>query len=352
MQHPIIDRARALVAADLQAFLETHSAGALDVPGVGARLSARLSAYAGAGKLLRGALVSLGHWLIAPDREVPHSCVRAGTAMELLQSFFLIHDDIIDRDRLRRGLPAMHVQYESDRPGGTEAHTDAHYGASMAICVGDVAAFLACDAIAGVAIAAELRAQLVQQFVQEVLRVGAAQMLDVHHGYVDDVPTAAIELVYTYKTGRYTFSMPLGLGARIAGADARTVAELGRFGELVGQVFQVRDDYLGIFGSADRGKPVGGDIRENKKTLFRSLLLQRLAPNDPLRDLFGAARLSDGDIARLRAAFHEHGVVQAVEERLDRLDLRSEAVIAELGCERRGADALRAILAYNRTRVS
>ena len=345
VQHPITERARALVAVDLQAFLDTHSAGALDVPGVGARLSSRLSAYAGAGKLLRGALVSLGHWLIAPDHEVPHSCVRAGTAMELLQSFFLIHDDIMDRDRLRRGLPAMHVQYESDR-------ADAHYGTSMAICVGDIAAFLACDAIAGIAVAPELRARLVQQFVQEVLSVGAAQMLDVHHGGMDDVPTAAIELVYTYKTGRYTFSMPLGLGARIAGADARTVAELGRFGELVGQVFQVRDDYLGIFGSADRGKPVGGDIRENKKTLFRSLLLQRLAPDDPLRDLFGAARLSDDDIERLRAAFHEHGVVQAVEERLDRLDRQSEAIIAELGLASRAGDALRMVLAYNRTRAS
>lgn len=347
--HPITDRARELVAADLNTFLEARSGQVLDFPGVGPRLATRLADYAGAGKLLRGAMVCLGHWLIEPDRDVPHSCVRAGTAMELLQSFFLIHDDIMDQDRLRRGLPAMHVQYESDQP---DDGTGAHYGVSMAICVGDVAAFLACDAIAGLDVAAQLRSELMQQFVQEVLRVGAAQMLDVHHGYIKDVPTEAIELVYTYKTGRYTFSMPLSLGARIAGADAATVTKLGRFGELVGQVFQVRDDYIGIFGSADSGKPVGGDIREDKKTLFRSMLLQRLAPEDRLRKLFGAAEVSQDDIEQLRNAFVEHGVVRDVELQLDRLDQQSQEIIAELGFDQRAADALRAVLNYNRTRLT
>ena len=70
-----------------------------------------------------------------------------------------------------------------------------------------------------------------------------------------------------YKTGRYSFSLPLLAGAMLADAPAELRGKLETFGESIGLLFQIRDDELGLFGDErELGKPVGSDVREGKKT--------------------------------------------------------------------------------------
>lgn len=73
---------------------------------------------------------------------------------------------------------------------------------------------------------------------------------------------AVSEAIARLKTGRYTVTRPLQLGALIAGAAPGLVADLGRYGDLVGDAFAIRDDILGVWGDPQvTGKPAGDDLR-------------------------------------------------------------------------------------------
>ena len=244
----------------------------------------RLDEFSARGKMIRGCLVRLGFELgggksVPPEAE--ESVARAGAAMELFQSGLLVHDDIMDRDRTRRGAPTLHVGYEADLARGLYGDP-AHNGSSLGICAGDLAYFSAFHVLAGLEVPADVARQVCQTAARELALVGVAQMQDVANGAVRhesinpfreataSPDEQAILLLYRYKTGRYTFSLPLSIGATLAGADLQTKASLEEAGEALGILFQLKDDELGLFADEDElGKPVGADIREDKKTLFR-----------------------------------------------------------------------------------
>ena len=250
---------------------------------LGAQLASRLETYAHAGKMIRGILVRLGYELCspeAPDAALDRVLDRAGAAMEFLQSGLLIHDDIMDRDTLRRGNTTVHTQYEQDAEAA-QASDPAHHGVSLGVCAGDVAFFLGFHTLAALPVTEALqeRARKVAAFsAQELCWVGVAQMQDVSNGaggLGSDPDPAQILRVYRYKTGRYTFSLPLVVGAMLAEAPPEHIRELDQAGENLGVVFQLKDDELGIFGdSAQSGKRADSDIREDKKTLLRHFLFQ------------------------------------------------------------------------------
>src|SRR3989344_5545737 len=88
------------------------------------------------GKRLRVAMLIHGYGCF---KEISRDIIKAGMAMELIQSYLLIHDDIMDKDELRRGKDTMHVMYEKKY----NVKDKKHFSISMAICVGDLAAALA-----------------------------------------------------------------------------------------------------------------------------------------------------------------------------------------------------------------
>jgi geranylgeranyl diphosphate synthase type I len=177
-------------------------------------------------------------------------------------------------------------------------------------------------------------------------------MQDVHHGYVDHAERDAIMSVYTHKTGRYTFSLPLIIGARLGDADEEARRLLARLGESLGRIFQIRDDHLGVFGTeGETGKPVGTDLRENKKTLHRRLLFDRLDPDDPVRALFGASDVRPEHVTAVRTAMRRYGVPAEIEHEIQREQSSAESAIEELNVSPQGREALKALLAYNLTRT-
>lgn len=349
--HPFIQEARSVVAARVQSYLDDAGVQTLSFEPWGPDLRARLRDYALRGKLIRGAMVGLGYRVFRPHGDLPSACADAGAAMELLQSFLLIHDDIMDQDDTRRGGPAVHAQYRDETPTGRE-RSRYQYGLSMGICAGDVSAFLAIHLLSQLEAPTETRGRITELTAREITLCGLAQMQDVHHGYVDSAEDAAILNVYTYKTGRYTFSLPLMIGAILAGADDQALHGLGRLGEQLGRIFQIRDDQLGIFGSEEQtGKPVGSDIREDKKTLFRNGLVRKLGADEPARQAFGSNHVDQDTVDLVRTALHEQGILAAVETVVSHDADSARDEIRAISAPPEGKEALTTLLEYNLRRA-
>jgi geranylgeranyl diphosphate synthase type I len=202
----------------------------------------------------------------------------------------------------------------------------AHHGEALAMCAGDLAYFAAFQLLAEMPVSATRAVQATLIAARELCVVGIAQMQDVANGAARpgsvnpfrDAPTDPSEedilKLYRFKTGRYTFSLPLALGCAIAGGGDEARLALEEAGEELGILFQLKDDELGLF--ADEkvlGKPVGADIRENKKTLFRRRLL---------------ARADDETGKRLGTMFGNPGAGVAemafIRDQLERLGVRAE----------------------------
>ena len=227
----------------------------------------------------------------------------------------------------------MHFQYaEQARRDGLRGAD--HLGDSMGICAGDIAFFLAFELLAELRLEATVRTQLLALFARELSLVGVAQMVDMAEAAAArERTTEDILRLYLYKTGRYTFSLPLVAGAMLGGLDERRRRELEQAGEHLGMLFQIKDDEIGIFGdAADTGKPVGSDVREGKKTIFHASLLRRAPPveQERIRALWGAPGLTEVDVRFLLDSMERHGVRAEVGELVGSLAQRASA-IAEPG---------------------
>ncbi len=271
----------------------------------------RLMHFTEKGKAIRGSLAlyiaeSLGY-------DDAGNALRLAASLELMQSALLAHDDIMDRDRARRGAPTIHYQYAETaaRYGIRDAY---HYGESMGICAGDIAFFLAFELISSIDTHPKRLRRILELFGLEYARVGAAQMADVHNGSAPGPVTRKEVLsVYRFKTARYTFSMPMALGATLAGADSTLIAVLEDFGESLGILFQLKDDELGLVGDPDKlGKPVGSDIREGKKTLLYAILLEEVPVEyqPKLASIYGNPNASEPEVRGLLEWIVQNGVLR------------------------------------------
>jgi geranylgeranyl pyrophosphate synthase len=211
----------------------------------------RLKDFVASGKTIRGCLVLFSCDMFEGKHK--DDAIKAACALELIHSGLLIHDDIMDQDRLRRGNDAMYVQYE--RLG------DQRFGESMAICVGDLTFFLGLELVSQHKDVHEL-------ITRELSSVCFAQMQDVSFAHSKITPKKEDVLaMYRYKTARYTFSLPMMIGAMFADADKKSIQQLSVLGEHMGLLFQIQDDVLNVSGTTSQtGKPVGSDLREDKKT--------------------------------------------------------------------------------------
>lgn len=158
--------------------------------------------------------------------------------------------------------------------------------------------------------------------------------------------------VYRYKTGRYTFSVPLSLGALLAGADEGVRGALEEVGELLGVVFQIRDDELGLFGSEEEiGKPAGSDVREGKRTVFWVLLRERLEGEERRRlDGVWGGEVGEEELGWVRRMVEERGVREEVGRLVEGYVRRVEERMAGLGVGEEGRRLLEELAVFNLTR--
>ncbi len=318
----------------------------------GADIVTKMRPFMRTGKMLRSGLVILGYRLSGKTSTT--RILPAAAAVEFIQTALLIHDDIIDQDKLRRGGPALHAQYITQASGeGTK--DPEHFGTGMGICVGDIGFFLAFELLSGMPVSPRRKQAVLELWARELSFVGLGQMQDFYLGVTQAAASEKdILSLYRFKTARYSFSIPLLSGAVLGGGESRLLQTLERCGESLGLIFQLRDDELSLYGNQDElGKPVGSDIRENKKTLFHTYLFQKAEPRDRrrLQRIFGNRSLTGGQVREVLDLIERYKIRDAVRARMDRLSRRTARLIQALEAAPEGKQVLMDLLKYVGERV-
>lgn len=268
------------------------------------------------GKRLRPAFVYWGHR--AGGAAHDDGVLFPAAAVELLHNFALIHDDVMDRSSQRRGRPAMHEALAVAHRDDALLGDPAWFGVGGAILAGDLT-FVWADQLldeAPLPAAALDRARRV--FTSLRVEVMAGQYLDLRLAGRGEASEEDALRVALLKSGRYTVTRPLQLGAAISGGDDPVLdAALSAFGDAIGIAFQLRDDVLGLFGDpASTGKGATSDLREGKRTLLvlRALRLASPAGRAALTRMLGNPDVTPEDARRAREIIVDSGALAAVEE--------------------------------------
>jgi geranylgeranyl diphosphate synthase type II len=189
-------------------------------------------------------------------------------AIELAHNAFLVHDDVEDGSRQRRGKPTLHRLY----------------GTPLAVNAGDALAVLALQPLRDdTPLSTRLSHQVSDEFLKMLTRTIEGQATELGwraDNVVDLEPIDYLKLI-AQKTCWYTTVWPLRVGALIGSAGTAPLEAITRFGFYLGAAFQIRDDLLNLVGSEDRyGKELLGDIREGKRTLMLIHLLGCATPEE------------------------------------------------------------------------
>ena len=309
---------------------------------------ARLAPFVKSGKMVRSGLVCLGYEIC--KGKTSSVIFPAAAAVEFIQTALLIHDDIIDRDHYRRGLPSLYYQY-AQRGEEEEVLDPTHFGQGMAICLGDIGFFLAFELFSELKVAKAIKDALIRLWSQELCYVGLAQMQDLYFGEIrKDIAARDILQLYLYKTARYSFSLPLKTGGIMGEGTPELMAGLERCGQAFGLLFQLKDDELGLYGSEkELGKPVGSDLKECKKTLYYHYLRQKAEPKDMERfeNICGNDSISLNMVQEVRDMMKKYGVEKNVSQRMIRLRNELKKEIAVLDAPEKYRNVLSELLAFS-----
>jgi geranylgeranyl diphosphate synthase type I len=284
-------------------------------PDLAQPLDALRSLVLAGGKRLRPAFC---HWAFvgAGGGHDDPRVVDAGGALELLHTFALIHDDIMDGSDRRRGMDTTHVLFRARHAEAGWRGEGRRFGEGVGILVGDLA-FVYADLLLAGAPAAAL-----EVFTELRLEVNVGQYLDLLGTVRGGAGLEQARRISRYKSGRYTTERPLQLGAALAGRLGELGDVLSAFGDPLGEAFQLRDDLLGVFGDTGvTGKPVGEDLREGKPTALYALAAAGAFGEaaDLLARRFGAPDLTPDEVAQLQDVLVSTGAKAEVEARIDAL---------------------------------
>lgn len=258
-----------------------------------------------AGKGLRPALCLLICEVFEGDAEL---AVNTAAALELLQNWLLIHDDIEDGSELRRGEPCLHRKH----------------GIPMAINVGDA---LHCKMWEMLhrntdIIGLQLAFQILSEFIQLSNQVVQGQHIEL--SWVsnnqwelkeDDYLTMCIQ-----KTAWYTCITPCRVGAIIGGASHAEADVFIEIGKSLGVAFQIQDDVLNLIGDVGRyGKEIAGDISEGKRTLVLIHLFNSCTTSEAedVREIMARSRTekTENDVEKVLHLMHKYNSIEYAQQR-------------------------------------
>ncbi|MBG6226157.1 geranylgeranyl diphosphate synthase type II [Arthrobacter sp. CAN_A2] len=259
------------------------------------------------GKRFRPRLVMSAYQMLG-GRDLDNAA-ELGAAFELLHTALIVHDDVIDRDFVRRGIPNVSGRYRSvAEAAGLSPDGARHVGLSAGVIAGDLALSNAYRLLDRVTAAPVTRRRLGHILDEAVFASAAGEFLDVETSLSADVPPLEdIVQMARLKTSVYSFEGPLQAGAVLAGADEEVVERLGDFGRDAGIAYQIADDLLGVFGSETRtGKTNWGDLREGKRTALLSYVSAR--PEwESISSLVGSPGMSASDADFVRRILVDSG---------------------------------------------
>ena len=189
----------------------------------------------------------------------------AAAAVEMIHNFTLLHDDIMDNDEMRHGVPTVHKKF----------------GVPIAILAGDVLFSKAYQTISNSHLPEGIAIKLVEKLSKACVDVCEGQLSDIKMGQSKGIPTRNQYIKMIRKKTASLFEVSCAMGAICSKAGKKDIANLSSFGENLGIAFQITDDLIGVVGDPKiTKKPVGNDLREGKKSLPILLSIKKAKGKD------------------------------------------------------------------------
>ncbi|MEA3345744.1 MAG: polyprenyl synthetase family protein [Chloroflexota bacterium] len=259
--------------------------------------------------------------------------IRASCAVELMQSFLLIHDDIMDRSELRRGQPTVHREYAA-RYRGQVRDAD-HFGQAMGVLAGSLAGQQATLILSQSLFPPDRIAQALTRYAEVALDVCYGQALDMAlpERPMEEITETDVLHVAEYKTARYTTEGPLHLGAILAGAEDEILEKVSAYAIPLGIAFQMRDDLLGMFGGEDAiGKSADSDLLEGKRTLLVLRAWERADADQRtvLKRALGNPKATAAELGAARKVIESTGAHSATVQEMRKLVDQAKGALADV----------------------
>lgn len=266
-----------------------------------------------------------------PSEQESETAIRIAAAIELLHYSFLLHDDVIDGDLMRRGRANLigSILIETSDPSpcpepdlhnasGATSDTSLHWARTGGILMGDILLASTHQAFARAPLPHAARLRLLDLLEHTVTESVAGEQLDV--GLGDGMISPDLTTILTmsaYKTATYSFELPLRAAAILAGASQQLETTLSRAGRHLGLAFQLQDDLLSTFGDPlEHGKDPFSDLREGKQTaLIAYARMTNAWPN--IEPVFGHSELSTQEGLQLRELLADCGAEKFVQGLID-----------------------------------
>jgi geranylgeranyl diphosphate synthase type I len=281
------------------------------------------------GKRIRPTFAYWGWRGLVGAREAVGPVLPALGALELMHTFALIHDDVMDESATRRGRPTAQRLFAAQHDSARRLGDPDRFGSTSAILVGDLCLIWADQLLAQTALTTTTLFAVRARYDRMRIEAVAGQYLDVlGESQPADWSLDRALLVARHKTASYTVQRPLQFGLALAGAARPETDAIDnayhRYGIAVGEAFQLRDDLLGVFGDpVVTGKPAGDDLRTGKPTALLMLARQLATPAQRAElewDPAGAAIPADrsggshgAEIERRARVIAETGAIEAIE---------------------------------------
>ena len=225
--------------------------------------------------------------------------MAAASAVEMIHNFTLTHDDIMDNDDMRHGVPTTHKKF--DMP--------------LAILAGDVLYSKAYQTISKSKLSANYRSQLVSKLSKACIEICEGQVDDIKLAENKRIPTESEYIKMVEKKTAVLFEVACAMGAISAKKPAKDVKNLSAFGRNLGIAFQITDDLIGIMGDSKvTGKAVGNDIREGKKSLPILLAIRKARGSNKKKILrvFGKSKATRAEINTVVDIIRSLGIEETV----------------------------------------
>ncbi|MBA4438460.1 MAG: polyprenyl synthetase family protein [Nitrosopumilus sp.] len=223
----------------------------------------------------------------------------AASAVEMVHNFTLVHDDIMDNDEMRHGVPTVHKKF----------------GMPIAILAGDVLFSKAFQIISESKLSPNANTHLISRLAKACVDVCEGQLLDIKMADEKRIPTAAEYITMIGKKTAALFDVSCAMGAICATNKPKDISNLSTFGRNLGIAFQITDDLIGVMGDPKvTKKPVGNDLREGKKSLPILMAIKLAKGNEKkiILKAFGNSKISKKDLNRAVEVIRSLGIEEKV----------------------------------------
>ncbi|MEO6729412.1 MAG: polyprenyl synthetase family protein [Candidatus Dojkabacteria bacterium] len=344
-----------IVDVEVEKILKEESRISNDISPIIKELLTTFPVVSFGGKRLRAAFVYYSY--IMHGGKNKGEINKVGGAIELLHSYLLAHDDVMDRSDMRHSKPTINRYYEVySKMQGFRRPEAVHFGDSMAVNAGDILCHIGLDVITNSKFESHKKLKALSKINCEFKDTGYGQVIDVYGSVLKTVREDYVMQVHYFKTGKYTYETPLHVGAILAGANDKQLAALTRYSIPGGIAFQIQDDILGMFGNEKKiGKRADSDLREGKKTLLIVKALEKATPAQKKRieECLGNQEINYDDLEDIRKIMIDTGSLEYSKDVARKLVLKAKRALKDtedLNWNKKGLDFLEAIADYMITR--